>query len=195
MSGGDYQEPIMQILGSKKIQGSGTNDRYRLLVSDGKHSHSFAMLATQLNQKLIDGELCDYTVVKIDRFITSVLNNAGKGEKYVVRFSLLFVDLLFIDRSDFYRRVMIILGVSVISPGTELGMKIGNPQSWQDGAVSSTPAAPTPQPPRATPAASRSNPVVNNVQNQSAGSQQLSTHMIHPITGLSPYQNKYVQFI
>lgn len=83
MNGGHYDKPIMQVLGSKKIQGSGANERFRLLVSDGKHSHSFAMLATQLNDKLITGELSDYSVVQIDRFVTSLLKNTGKGEKFV----------------------------------------------------------------------------------------------------------------
>lgn len=73
MNGGHYDKPVMQILGNKKIQGSGANDRFRLLLSDGKHSLSFAMLATQLNDKLINGELSDYSVVQVDRFITSVL--------------------------------------------------------------------------------------------------------------------------
>lgn len=81
MNGGHYESPVMQVLGSKKIAGTGTNDRYRLLVSDGKHTHSFAMLATQLNDKLITGELSDYSVIKVDRFITSVLKNNEKSEK------------------------------------------------------------------------------------------------------------------
>lgn len=81
MNGGHCENPIMQVLGSKKIQGSGTNERYRLLVSDGKHSHSFAMLATQLNEKLLTGELSDFSVIRIDQFVTSLLKNTGKGEK------------------------------------------------------------------------------------------------------------------
>lgn len=81
MRGGNYDNPIMQVLGSKKIQGSGANERFRLLVSDGKHSHSFAMLGTQLNDKLITGELSDYSVIKIDKYITSVLKTAGNKEK------------------------------------------------------------------------------------------------------------------
>jgi hypothetical protein len=38
----------LQLLGVKKIAGSAC-DRYRLLVSDGHYSNSFAMLATHLN--------------------------------------------------------------------------------------------------------------------------------------------------
>ena len=70
--------------GHKKIAGNNTTaDRYRLLVSDGKHLNSFAMLATQLNDKVTSGELCDYTVIQITRYITSMVANPDKGEKYV----------------------------------------------------------------------------------------------------------------
>jgi len=37
-----------QVLGVKKIAGSAC-DRFRILISDGLYSNSFAMLATQLN--------------------------------------------------------------------------------------------------------------------------------------------------
>ncbi|CAF4934155.1 unnamed protein product [Pieris macdunnoughi] len=83
MKGGHYDKPIMQVLGSKKIQGHGSGERFRLLLSDGKHSHSFAILATQLNDKLISGELSDYAVVQIDRFVLSILTNE-KSEKVVI---------------------------------------------------------------------------------------------------------------
>lgn len=81
MVGEHFDKPVLQVLGSKKIQGSGANEKFRLLVSDGIHSYSFAMLAIQLNEKLITGELSDYSVVQIDRFVTSLLKNTGKGEK------------------------------------------------------------------------------------------------------------------
>lgn len=81
MKGGHYDNPVMQILGSKKIQGSGANEKYRLLVSDGKHSHSFAILATQLNERILMGELADFSVIQIDSFVTSVLKSTGDVEK------------------------------------------------------------------------------------------------------------------
>lgn len=83
MSGAVIENPIMQILGSKKVMGNGNCERYRLLISDGRYFHSFAMLATQLNGMLVAGELSDNTVVCIDRYITSVLNNTGKGDRLV----------------------------------------------------------------------------------------------------------------
>ncbi|XP_023938523.1 replication protein A 70 kDa DNA-binding subunit [Bicyclus anynana] len=178
MNGGLYDKPVMQVLGSKKIQGSGSNDRFRLLVSDGKHSHSFAMLATQLNELLISGELSDYSVVQINKFVTSVLKNTGKGEK----------------------RVMIVLDVSIIAPGTEVGKKLGNPQNWSEDSVTTSAPAPTPMRPTPQAAPSLGNSLGNSFGNSLAkpaagpnlDSSMLGSQMTHPIASLSPYQNKWV---
>ncbi|XP_061716011.1 replication protein A 70 kDa DNA-binding subunit [Cydia pomonella] len=169
MNGGHYDKPIMQVLGSKKIQGSGANERFRLLVSDGKHSHSFAMLATQLNDKLITGELSDYSVVQIDRFVTSLLKNTGKGEK----------------------RVMIILDLTILTPGSEVGKKLGNPQTWTEDSAVSAPQStmqPVPRPAPAPAPMAVSKPMAA----PSMDSSMLSSQMTHPISSLSPYQNKWV---
>nr|CAD7264523.1 unnamed protein product [Timema shepardi] len=111
MRGGTVENPTMQILGSRKMGGDATSERYRLLLSDGRHLNSFAMLATQLNEKVISGELSDYTVVQINRHITSMINNSGKGEK----------------------RVMIILDLNVLAPGSQVGQKIGQPVPYIEG--------------------------------------------------------------
>ncbi|CAG9786671.1 unnamed protein product [Diatraea saccharalis] len=167
MNGGHYEKPVMQVLGSKKIQGSGANERFRLLVSDGKHSHSFAMLATQLNDKLITGELSDYSVVQIDRFVTSLLKNTGKGEK----------------------RVMIILDITILASGTDVGKKLGNPQTWSEDSAAAAPAPvmqPVPKPTVQPMQISKPSTVTG--MNTSI----LSAQMTHPIASLSPYQNKWV---
>lgn len=169
MNGGHYDKPIMQVLGSKKIQGSGANERFRLLVSDGKHSHSFAMLATQLNDKLITGELSDYSVVQIDRFVTSLLKNTGKGEK----------------------RVMIILDLTILTPGSEVGKKLGNPQTWTEDSAVSAPQ-PTMQPVSRPAPAPAPMAVSKPMAAPSMDSSMLSSQMTHPISSLSPYQNKWV---
>lgn len=171
MNGGLYDKPVMQVLGSKKIQGSGANERFRLLVSDGKHYHSFAMLATQLNDKLITGELSDYSVVQIDRFVTSLLKNTGKGEK----------------------RVMIILDITIIAPGSEVGKKLGNPQTWSEegpGPASAQPVVQTAPKPSFTPApVSKPTP---NLMTSNLNSSVISSKVTHPINSLSPYQNQWV---
>lgn len=169
MNGGNYDKPLMQVLGSKKIQGSGSNERFRLLVSDGKHSHSFAMLATQLNDKLISGELSDYSVIQIDRFVTSVLKNTGKGEK----------------------RVMIILDLKIVAPGNQVVKKLGNPQTWteESAVTSAAPAAATPAPRLVTPAPQAKTATAAPANLDAS---LLSSQMTHPIASLSPYQNKWV---
>ncbi|KAG6456969.1 replication protein A 70 kDa DNA-binding subunit [Manduca sexta] len=168
MNGGQYDKPIMQVLGSKKIQGSGANERFRLLVSDGKHSHSFAMLATQLHDKLITGELSDYSVVQIDRFITSLLKMTGKGEK----------------------RVMIILDLTIIAPGSQVGKTLGTPKTWSEETASSKPQPQqAPKQNHAPAPMSMPKPVPAPANLDSS---ILNSKMTHPIASLSPYQNKWV---
>lgn len=80
MSGGDYPNPIMQILGSKRINAGGDKEKIRILLSDGKHTISFAMLTTQLNDKVGPNGVQTFSVIKIDKYITSIINNSGKGD-------------------------------------------------------------------------------------------------------------------
>uniref|UniRef100_A0A1B6CV81 Replication protein A subunit n=1 Tax=Clastoptera arizonana TaxID=38151 RepID=A0A1B6CV81_9HEMI len=179
MTGGEVVNPVMQILGSKKIAGNAANERYRLLVSDGVHLNSFAMLATQLNEKVTSGELADYSIVKINRHIVSMVNNQGRGEK----------------------RVMIILDLTVLKHGTEVGLKIGNPSPYSEG---STPAqSSSANPPQVQHSQNRPKP--QSSQNNGYGANKPSTPFpkndvtssplgsrTHPIMGLSPYQNKWL---
>nr|UBR27748.1 replication protein A1 [Locusta migratoria] len=181
MRGGTVEDPVMQILGSKRIAGAGSSERYRLLVSDGCHLNSFAMLATQLNDKLTSGELSDYSVVRMNRLITSMVNNGGRGEK----------------------RVMIILDLTILAKGTEVGAKIGNPVAFPEGGSS---AAATPAPPKpaiTSPAQSRpqangtmgsapTQPMRPPVRNNTAQLSSPADGHIFPIASLSPYQNKWV---
>lgn len=73
MKGVEFEKPVLQIIGSKCIQSNSTV-RYRLLVSDGKYLNGFAMLATQLNDYIDEGKLVDNTIVRVERYITSIVN-------------------------------------------------------------------------------------------------------------------------
>lgn len=64
--------------GSKKLASNNATERYRLLVSDGKYHNSFAMVATQLNEMVSSGQLSEFTIVKINRYITSIFNTSDK---------------------------------------------------------------------------------------------------------------------
>ncbi|XP_069686364.1 replication protein A 70 kDa DNA-binding subunit isoform X2 [Periplaneta americana] len=170
LAGGNVEDPVMQILGHKKIAGtSASSDRFRLLVSDGKHLNSFAMLATQLNDKVTSGELCDFTVIQITRYITSMVSNADRGDK----------------------RVMVILGVKVLAMGTEVGFKIGDPKPLSESGEADKNAVKQQQTIR--PIQHKLNQPMNNVNNASSvlASPGGSVHT-HPISSLSPYQNKWV---
>lgn len=79
MRGGDYPSPVMQVLSSKKINsGNPDKERYRILLSDGQHTITFAMLTTQTSVGA--GVPEDFSVIRIEKFITSIINNTGKGD-------------------------------------------------------------------------------------------------------------------
>lgn len=184
MTGNDYNAPVLQILGTKKISGGEGNERYRLLVSDGKYLNSFAMLATQLNELYTQGNLVEFTIIRVDRFITSMVNKSEKGDK----------------------RVLIILELTVLNHGSEVGKKIGNPVQYT-GDVSNK-SLPPPQTSTSNfgsnqgtnngnsfakrPAASSSFGGSSFSNNSSMRSQPIDHSLTHPIASLSPYQNKWV---
>ncbi|XP_026688691.1 replication protein A 70 kDa DNA-binding subunit [Diaphorina citri] len=161
MNGEDVANPVMQILGTKKIPG-GTAERYRVLISDGVNINSFAMLATQLNDIITDGTLSEFTIVQIKRYIVSGVSSGSATN----------------------RSVLIILELNIIKPGTEIGFKIGNPQPLNTNTDNSS----TQQTPAAT-NTNGSNGVHNNVAiPRQASAPVVQTH---PIVSLSPYQNKW----
>lgn len=86
MAGEQVNCPIVfQVLGSRRVNNSGGTDsknRYRLLVSDGKTIHSFAMLATEMNHFYEENKLPDFTIIKVDRYVCSVVNrNEASNER------------------------------------------------------------------------------------------------------------------
>lgn len=82
MSGAEtVSTPVVQILGSKRVSGNVGDERYRLLISDGKYLHSFAMLATQLNAMHTAGQLCDFTIMRIEKFMCSMVNRSNANKK------------------------------------------------------------------------------------------------------------------
>ncbi|XP_035220738.1 replication protein A 70 kDa DNA-binding subunit-like [Stegodyphus dumicola] len=162
LNGEDVANAIIQILGCKKIQGSG-NDRFRLLISDGVHSYAFAMLGTQLNHLVANKELEKFTVVRVDK---CVCNQVQQDKK-----------------------VIILLSLTVLTPGSEVGDKLGNPTILGPNATSAS----------AVTASEASNAAKTSIINgpskppaqtnlQMNGSSQ---QPVHPISSLTPYQNKW----
>lgn len=170
MNNQDVKDPVMQVLGVRKIAAAGANERYRLLISDGLNVNSFAMLATQLNNMVISGELNEFCILKIKRHIISNLSDRSKGSK----------------------QVMILIDLAVVVSGTLVGVKIGDPKSIidnsgqvveNDNPASVNPAA-TPQPSLSVRSAQAS-VISNGLQ------RDIDVDNIHPINSLSPYQNKW----
>jgi len=180
MNGDTVDSPILQVLGQKKIAGNtgSAADRYRLLLSDGVNSHSSAMLATQLNEKVDSGELSQFAIIRLDKYLC----NQIQGD----------------------RRVIIVLDMAVIARGDVVGAKIGAPQPYKPGqAPAEAPAAAEEAPMMnggQKPAGQGfygnkgpSTPLQNKIMSQQAtpttpgGTPQ----RIHPISSLTPYQNRW----
>ncbi|CAH1726764.1 replication protein A 70 kDa DNA-binding subunit-like [Aphis gossypii] len=170
MNNENIKDPIMQVLGVRKITAAGANERYRLLISDGYNLNSFAMLATQLNGMVSSGEINEFSILQIKRHIISNLTDRSKGSK----------------------QVMILIDLAVIVSGDLVGSKIGDPKPIIDNSgqvvengtsasVDSTPqsnALPTPH-------SVHSSVIDNGLQ------RDIDVSNIHPINSLSPYQNKW----
>ncbi|XP_018574321.1 replication protein A 70 kDa DNA-binding subunit [Anoplophora glabripennis] len=168
MRGGDYHQPVLQILGIKRVtSGSADKQRHRIMVSDGKHSVSFAMLTTQIIEQA--GPITPLTVIKVERFITSMVNNSGREDQ----------------------RVLLILDMHIVAPGDQFEEKIGSPtpleirsndESTRNGGASNGyNAADSSTGSRSI----NSNTTVTNSIN-------LNSQITHPISSLSPYHNKWV---
>eukprot|EP00092_Neocalanus_flemingeri_P017032 GFUD01018420.1.p1 GENE.GFUD01018420.1~~GFUD01018420.1.p1 ORF type:complete len:627 (+),score=162.12 GFUD01018420.1:60-1940(+) len=179
--GEDVHEPLVQVLGHKAIQGSG-QERYRLLLSDGQYTNSFSMLATQLNNMIHDKQLEMYTVIKVKKQICNQV--AGQT-----------------------KRVVIILDLEIVTPGAQVGSKIGNPvQIGSDGKIPPLPAnqnanpnagaatkrpssgaAGSEPPMKTTPASYQPQRSVLSARPGVGSSGVITT----PIASITPYQNKW----
>jgi len=178
--GEDVVNPVVQVLGNKAIQGSG-QERYRLLLSDGHYTNSFSMLATQLNSLIHEKQLEMYTIIKVKKHICNQV--AGQTKK-----------------------VVIILDLEVMTPGSEVRSKIGNPvQIGSDGTVPPLPdnqnsnpnagaALKRPvghtgnEPPlKTTPASYQPQRSVLSSRPGAGSSGVITT----PIASITPYQNKW----
>lgn len=180
MSGEEVEKPVLQILGAKKIAGADC-ERLRLLVSDGKYFNSFAMLATQLNHLHFEGKLGEFTIVQVDKYITSMVNKTDTSGK----------------------RVLIILELTVLNAGSQVGKKIGSPVVYTEASGSSS-SENRQQVTNKAPPKVESKPAYTKDSSGSGGetsvgtggnnaaNQSFSTGFTCPISALSPYQNKWV---
>jgi Replication factor-A protein 1, N-terminal domain len=75
MLDGAEEKPTVQILGVRKMNQKGPQERYRMIISDGLNSINFAMLGTQLNPRVESGDFSEFTIVKLAHSITSKIKD------------------------------------------------------------------------------------------------------------------------
>eukprot|EP00752_Nemacystus_decipiens_P010206 g9095.t2 len=74
-TGANGYNPVVQVVSLKKMnQASVGNERWRLVLSDGKH-YAQSMLATQQNEMITSGELKELCIVKLTDYIVNVVQN------------------------------------------------------------------------------------------------------------------------
>ena len=116
----DISDPLLQVLGHKAIPGSDPT-RFRLHLSDGLFSTSTTILATHLNHLLSDQRLDQFTIVQVTKLVCNKV--PAQPNKLVI----------------------LLLEVVVITPGAQVGGKIGNPVKLEfDNTFSPAPGAPCP---------------------------------------------------
>uniref|UniRef100_A0A8C4IHW7 Replication protein A subunit n=1 Tax=Dicentrarchus labrax TaxID=13489 RepID=A0A8C4IHW7_DICLA len=101
----------------RKITGD-TGPRYRLILSDGQHSLSSFLLATQLNHLPEDNLLVPNCVCKVKRTITNSLSDG--------------------------RIVVIVLDMEILQSAEETGGKIGNPTLYTTSPMKASPMKASP---------------------------------------------------
>ncbi|XP_046982117.1 uncharacterized protein LOC124551172 isoform X1 [Schistocerca americana] len=118
MQGGAIERPVMQIVDSLRVIDR-DHETYQLMVSDGSHMSSMAMLSTQWNVRMRSGQLSLYSVVRVNRF--RMINYAEDGDE---------------------KRIMLIHNLAILAKGTEVGKEIGNPVLYTEHEVEPRAAAP-----------------------------------------------------
>ncbi|XP_076330742.1 replication protein A 70 kDa DNA-binding subunit-like [Tachypleus tridentatus] len=187
-------KPVLQILGYKLISGS-VNKRYRLLLSDGLSCIQFVMLATHLNDLIDKGELERNSVIRLDRYLCNEIQ-PRKYDIVMKKKECFFIQYKNVFHSDVW---ITILQLTVLARGSVVGGRIGNPvltsevgQAHSSDAVlaaedsSVQQNVPTHQTVIEAGVSSRSNVCT------STPVKKISDHaIIHPISSLTPYQNRW----
>ena len=181
--------PVLQILGVKKLPaGSGGQERYRLVLSDGVHYYTSSMLGTQLNHMVQDDMVEVKALIQMKRYTCNVIQET--------------------------RKIIIILELAVIQKASEVSGKLGEPQQMSDLVANHVGLKPEPKPQVSNNQPIKENTHNSNVnrpstygktnasnyQNNSTSFQKqmygnitpsANGKNIFPIASLTPYQNRW----
>ncbi|TPX37051.1 hypothetical protein SmJEL517_g00865 [Synchytrium microbalum] len=97
------QNPLVQVLNVKAVDNT-SGKRYRLIISDGQH-YMQAMLATQLNSLMDDGQVGKNALIRLKRYLCNPVPNKSS-------------------------KLLIILEVEVVAGGDGVQERIGNPVAF-----------------------------------------------------------------
>lgn len=108
----DVDKPVLQLLNIRQISNASGPPRFRLMMSDGQHSLTSCLLATQLNYLSDENLLVPNCVCLLKKTINNTLADG--------------------------RRVVVVMDMDILKSAEEAGGKIGNPTPYNtDGKMSS----------------------------------------------------------
>ncbi|CAI5643317.1 unnamed protein product [Oreochromis niloticus] len=108
----DVDKPVLQLLNIRQISNASGPPRFRLMMSDGQHSLTSCLLATQLNYLSDENLLVPNCVCLLKKTVNNTLADG--------------------------RRVVVVMDMDILKSAEEAGGKIGNPTPYNtDGKMSS----------------------------------------------------------
>lgn len=177
-------EPIVQILGVKKLTtGANAQERYRVVLSDGVHYYTSAMLATQLNDMVGDDLVNSKAIIQMTQYTCNVIQNT--------------------------RKIIMILDCKVLQTSTAVGERVGDPEQLSDLLENHAKLTPvntngTHKPKNDVPSKPQNNNPYQQKQNNntngnatkpqpnySNNNSNASKMNVFPIASLTPYQNRW----
>ncbi|XP_028275233.1 replication protein A 70 kDa DNA-binding subunit [Parambassis ranga] len=163
---------VLQLVNIRKIDGANGPPRFRVMMSDGRHTLSSFMLSTQMNCMAEENLLAPNCICLLKKHVTNILKDG--------------------------RRVVIILEIDVIKPAQDAGGKIGDPTPYTEGQTKAPQPAPVPES-RLPLQPQNRNEAVNKGFNRDFGKKAPSAmpstpgggSKVVPIASLNPYQSKW----